>query len=70
MMYNRKIDLLEGRKAKVYSSDGNVYEGFGNIPCLGTDKDGEDVDGILFTTNDDKDIIFIEEEIEKIEFLD
>lgn len=70
MMYSRKIDLLEGRKAKVYCFDGSVYEGFGNIPCQGNDKNDEDVDGILFTTVDGKDVIFIEDEIEKIEFLD
>lgn len=70
MMYNRKIDLLEGRKAKVYCLDGSIYEGFGNIPCQGNDKNDEDVDGILFTTVDGKDIIFIEDEIEKVEFLD
>lgn len=70
MIYNRKIDLLEGRRAKVYSSYGSVYVGFGNIPCQGNGKNDEDVDGILFTTDDGKDIIFIEDEIEKIEFLD
>lgn len=70
MIYKRKIDLLEGRKAKVYCSNGGIYEGFGNIPCQGNDKNDEDVDGILFTTNDGKDVIFIEDEIEKIEFLD
>lgn len=70
MIYNRKIDLLEGRKAKVFCANGETYIGFGNIPCLGSDKNGEDVDGILFTADDGKDIIFIEDDIEKIEFLD
>lgn len=70
MLYNRKIDLLESRKAKVYCFDGSIYKGFGNIPCIGNDKNGEDVDGILFTTDEGKNIILIEDDIEKIEFLD
>ena len=70
MGYNRNIDLLEGRKAKVLCTNGKVYEGFGNIPCQGNDKNNEDVDGILFTTNEGKDIILIESDIKEIEFLD
>lgn len=70
MMYQRKIDMLEGRKAKVLCNNGNVYIGFGNIPCLGDDGNGNDVDGILFTTDEGKDIIFIEDDIKEIEFLD
>ena len=74
-MYNRMIDRLEGKRAKVYLKktspyNGAVWTGTGAIPCLGTDANGEDIDGVTFNPDQGGGYILIEEDIEKIEFLD
>lgn len=70
--WNRNIDKLEmaNKRARVYCKNGNIYEGIGLIACQGNDENDEDVDGVLFKLDNGKDIILIEDEIEKIEFLD
>lgn len=72
--YNRKIDQLEGKRAKVYTKinsvyKGKIFSGKGGIPCLGTDKNGDDIDGVTFTSDSGGGLIFIEDDIEKIEFI-
>lgn len=69
IIWNRKIDQLEGRRAKVFCTDGTVYIGKGGFPCIGDDGNGNDVDGVSFDTDDGKGFIFTEDEIERIEFL-
>lgn len=74
-VYNRKIDQLERKRAKVYTKKDSPYKGAilmgsGGVPCLGTDKNGNDIDGITFTPESGGGIIFIEDDIEKIEFID
>lgn len=70
--WNRNIDKLEmtNKCARVYCKNGEIYQGKGLIACQGNDKNDEDVDGVLFELENGKDIILIEDEIEKIEFLD
>ena len=74
-IYNRKIDQLEGKRAKVYTRTdspykGEIFSGSGGIPCLGTDKNGDDIDGVTFTPESGGGLIFIEDDIEEIEFID
>lgn len=66
----RKIDLLEFHKAKIYCKDGNVYTGQGDCVCDASEGDGQDIEGILFLTDDGKYEILTEDEIERIEILD
>lgn len=46
-VWNRKIDLIEGHRVSVICNDGRVYEGFGTVPCIGEDENGEETDAIL-----------------------
>lgn len=74
-IYCRKIDQLEEKKAKVFTKSdspykGEMFLGNGGIPCLGTDKNGDDIDGVTFTPDNGGGIIFIEDDIEKLEFID
>ena len=41
-VWNRKIDLIEGHRVSVICNDGRVYEGFGAVPCIGEDENGEE----------------------------
>lgn len=70
--WKRNIDLIElsDKRVKVYCKNGNVYTGRGIGDCQGTDENGEDVDGVRFETDSGFEIDFIEDDIEKIEFLD
>lgn len=70
--WNRKIDkiFLYDGKMTVTCKNGKKYTGRSIGDCQGTDADGEDVDGVRFETDDGKEYDFIEDEIEKIEFLD
>lgn len=70
--WNRKIDIiyLHDGKMKVLCTDGNEYTGICIGDCLGTDADGEDVDGIRFMTDSGEEIDLIEDEILKVEFVD
>ncbi len=74
-MYNRMIDQLEGRRAKVYFKEkspykGAIWTGTGGFSSPGTDENGEDVDGVTFDPDQGGGHILIEDDIEKIEFLD
>ncbi|MFQ9269438.1 hypothetical protein, partial [Ruminococcus callidus] len=42
-----KIDLIEGHRVSVICNDGRVYEGFGAVPCIGEDENGEETDAVL-----------------------
>ncbi len=70
MEWDRKIDTLEGRRAKVFCTDGKIYTGVGIGDGLGTNADGEDEDAVRFRTDDGNEYLFIESDIERIEFLD
>ena len=65
----RKIDMLEFRRAKVYCTDGQVYVGKGDCVCDASEGDGQDIEGILFRTDDGNYHTWTEDEIEKIELL-
>ncbi len=45
-VWNRKIDLIEGHRVSVICNDGRVYEGFGAVPCIGEDENGEETDAV------------------------
>ena len=64
-----KIEFYEGRM-RITCTYGDVITGRYIGSCLGTDADGEDVDGIRFETDNGKEYDLIEDEIEKIEYLD
>lgn len=70
--WNRKIDQIElsDKRMKVTCKDGTEYIGKSIGDCQGTDADGEDVDGVRFETDKGIEYDFIEDEIEKVEFLD
>lgn len=70
--WNRKIDIVylyEGRM-KILCTDNTEYIGICIGDCLGTDKNGEDVDGVRFETDLGEEIDLIDDNIERIEFLD
>lgn len=70
--WNRKVDIVylhEGRM-KILCTDNTEYTGICIGDCLGTDKNGEDVDGVRFETDSGERIDFIDNDIERIEFLD
>ncbi len=66
----RKIDLLAYKKAKIYSTDGNIYIGTGDCVCDISDEEDPDREGLLFILDDGSTISFSEEEITKYEILD
>lgn len=70
--WKRNIDLIElnQKRVKVYCTDENTYIGKGIGDCLGTDKNGDDVDGVRFLTDGNFEVDFIEDNIEKIEFIE
>ena len=41
-----KIDLIEGHRVSVICNDGRVYKGFGAVPCIGEDENGEETDAV------------------------
>lgn len=69
MEWDRKIDTLEGRRAKVFCTDGEVYTGIGIGDGLGTNADGEDEDAVRFRSDDGNEYLLIESDIERIEFI-
>ena len=48
VIWNRKIDLIEGHRAKIVSKSGAVYIGYSAFPCVGEDENDEEVDAICF----------------------
>lgn len=70
--WKRKIDQIElsDKRMTVTCKNGKQYTGRSIGDCQGTDANGEDVDGVRFETDDGKEYDFIEDEIEKIEFID
>lgn len=71
-IWQRQIDKIyfySGRM-KVTCSDGEILTGKGGATCLGTDTEGEDVDGVVFDTDDGRSFVLIEDDITNIEFLD
>lgn len=61
--------MLDGNRAKVTDTEGNVYIGKGYQPCIATYKDGEEGDGICFLCDNGLDIIFADDEIASVELL-
>ena len=70
--WNRKIDQIElsDKRMKVTCKDGTEYIGKSIGDCPGPDADGEYFDGVRFETDEGIEYDFIEDDIEKIEFLD
>lgn len=70
VIWNRKIDLIEGHRAKIVSKSGAVYIGYGAFPCVGEDENDEEVDAICFDIDDGSSVAFTEDDIESYEILD
>ena len=70
MVWDRKIDLIEGRRAKIQCADGKTYVGRGVGDCLATNDEGEDEDGVRFETDAGENLIFIESDIMSFELID
>ena len=66
----RKIDQLVFQRAKVFLSDGTTRIGKGDCICDASEGDGQDIDGILFFSDDGSSDIWTEDEILKIELLE
>lgn len=61
---------FEGRKAKIICCDGTCYEGIGDVYCEEENSKGENVLAVCMITNNNGNMFFMQEEVEKIEFLD
>lgn len=71
-VWTRKIDKIffyKGRM-KITFTDGETLIGKSAGSGLGTDANGEDVDGVIFDTDNGIGYVLIEDDIEKIEYLD
>lgn len=64
-----RIAYYEGRM-RVTLKNGKVLTGTSLGDCLGTDENGEDVDGARFLTEKGEEIDLIEADIERVELLD
>ena len=70
VIWNRKIDLIEGHRAKLICRSGNTYIVYGAFPCVGEDENGEEVDAICFDIDDGSSVTLTENDIESYEILD
>ena len=70
VIWNRKIDLIEGHRAKIVSKSGAVYIGYGAFPCVGEDENDEEVDAILFEFDNGGGVTLTENDIDRYEILD
>ena len=70
VIWNRKIDLIEGHRAKIVSKSGAVYIGYGAFPCVGEDENDEEVDAILFEFDNGGGVTLTENDIDHYEILD
>lgn len=70
VIWNRKIDLIEGHRAKIVSKSGAVYIGYSAFPCVGEDENDEEVDAICFDIDDGSSITLTENDIKSYEILD
>lgn len=69
-VWNRKIDLIEGHRVSVICNDGRVYEGFGTVPCIGEDENGEETDAVRLDLDNGHFVILTESEIKSYKILD
>lgn len=70
VIWNRKIDLIEGHRAKIVSKSRAVYIGYGAFPCVGEDENDEEVDAILFEFDNGGGVTLTENDIDHYEILD
>ena len=69
-VWDRKIDKLENRRAKVYLNNGSVIIGKAGNCCDASTDDISNRDGVLFDTDNGDGLVLVDDDIEKIEFLD
>ena len=67
-VWNRKIDLIEGHRVSVICNDGRVYKGFGAVPCIGEDENGEETDAVRLDLDNGHFVILTESEIKSDRF--
>lgn len=60
---------FEGKKAKIFCNDGTCYEGTGRIYCEEENSKGENVLAIRLKLLNGSGMFFLQEDVEKIEFL-
>ena len=65
------LDITD-KKSKVYCTDGSIYTGRCVGDCLVSSNydDCEDEEGVRYLTDDNVLMIFAEEDIERVEFID
>ena len=66
----RKIDYIEFHRAKVFCKDGSVYIGTGDCVCDASEGGGQELEGVLFLTEDGDSLIITDDEIDRYEILD
>lgn len=64
-----KIEFYEGRM-RITCTNGKLLTGRSGSASLGTDANGDDVDGVIFDTDEGVGYVLIEDDIKEIEFLD
>ncbi len=64
-VWNRKIDLIEGHRVSVICNDGRAYEGFGAVPCIREDENGEETDAVRLDLDNGHFVILTESEIKE-----
>ncbi len=69
-IWDRNIDLILGKRARIKCVDGNTYVGVGIGDCLVTNDLGEDEDGLRFKPDDGKGFLLAESDILEFEILD
>lgn len=69
-IWDRKIDLILGKRAKIKCIDGNTYVGVGIGDCLVTNDLGEDEDGLRFKTDNGEGFLLAESDILEFELID
>lgn len=68
--WDKIVDEFEGRKAVVYCTDGASYKGVGGPYCEEEDENGVNTWAITLDMPLDTGMIFMQSDVERIEYLD
>lgn len=66
----RKIDMLEFHKAKILCIDGTVHVGTADCVYDASEKEGQELEALLFFNTDGTSCGILETDIESFEILD
>ena len=67
--WDKIVDEFQGKRAVVYCTDGTRYEGVGGPYCEAEDSAGENTWAITLDCTGNDSMIFLREDVEKIEYL-